>query len=648
MKEVGAGAGAAPAPKPPTTTGGLGSGFNPFGPQTTTANRSGGSSGGGSRSSGGGGGGGGGGGSSGPTPKDRASLDDFYMAWYGRPATTAELNWAFDPKDPKTQDDLVRRAVSDGAKGPAAVKYWGDARQTVMDVFFDPKAIPDSQLTQVVTNLATGAWNADAAKRWVQQQSGWVNSPGYKLQASDFVDTWTALTGRALTFTASNMLTQFLQNPTYTLADWTNWVKGTDSANTGTFGFEKQRAIEKFVKQALGRSATEDELKRDGKFWLFIDPTSQDQASAWNYVRTDAKYKEVYNARFVGKPPDMDEATYIAKATAINAVMGQHYGTNKVVDANGDPITPTEKNDGTDPWEWSNTTPEEMKTLIGADPTELGRQLGVTQTAIENELENADVLKRTLGVEWTKDQWYQYTQGGADSGALRAELNKAKNLDAFRVEWRNYYNTDPTAADYKFVSENFVNPQEFANRKAAAETAKAKLPELNEVAQRVLGRTFSQSDLENWAMHGEGSGTTQALMDQASRLDQYRWMHKQYYGTEPTPEDYAKYAGYASPDQLQWEIATNEEVKSMGPEVQKIWQATYGAPLSDADLRTMVGKTEGYGAIEAQYKEAQKQYQKIETSHDAAFSAQKAQVGYQAGLTGGFGASMDTLPELQV
>ena len=136
------------------------------------------------------------------------------------------------------------------------------------------------------------------------------------------------------------------------------------------------------------------------------------------------------------------------------------------------------------------------------------------------------------------------------------------------------------------------------------------------------------------------------MLDQASRLEQYRWLHKQYYGVEPAPDDYAKYAGYASAAQLQWEIVTQEKIAEYGPDINESFMKAYGYQLDADQLQTMLGEKEGYGDLNRLYKDAKEEEDEKERARIEAFEAEKISTIYTAAPQGGIKTGLPGLGEL--
>jgi hypothetical protein len=168
-------------------------------------------------------------------------------------------------------------------------------------------------------------------------------------------------------------------------------------------------------------------------------------------------------------------------------------------------------------------------------------------------------------------------------------------------------------------------------------------PEINELMQRVYGESITVEELKGMALGQEGSGELKAMVNKATELEQYRWIHKQYFGTEAAPEDYAKYAGYVSPAELQWEILTDEKIKDMAPDINEAFTKVYGYSLTDEQMRTMLGEQQGYGELSGQYRRAKEEWAKKEASRG---QSQSADIGYKTAPAGGFMTSSPGMADL--
>lgn len=298
----------------------------------------------------------------------------------------------------------------------------------------------------------------------------------------------------------------------------------------------------------------------------------------------------------------------------------------------------------------TNVTSSEVQLAIasGLSPADIKMLFQAHEEAIYLEGAYGKTLQEAYGsIGFSHDDWEALARGGQGSGAMRVKLMEAQNRVAFREVWRDYFGTDPGPGDYDYVTENFVSPGEFAKRMAAKESAKSKIDEVNELMQRVYGTTVSLSDLENLAMGGKDSGILQAQITQAEKLDQYRWIYKQYYDREPTPEDYAGFLGYSGPQELQWEIVTTERIAEFRDDVNDVWAATHdGQVLTEDQLWTLYGEQEGYGSLRAELKKAQEQVEDEERSIREAHTAPKFSTWYAAGKTGAFKEAMEGLADI--
>jgi len=267
--------------------------------------------------------------------------------------------------------------------------------------------------------------------------------------------------------------------------------------------------------------------------------------------------------------------------------------------------------------------------------------------------EEAEFLERTQGEIVTEAfggmgdiDWYVVASGAIGSGAMRAQIMEANNRVAYREAYRQVFGSDPGPADYDRITNQFVSPGELIREHQAIESADEMYAEVNDLLQRVMGQTVSKAELKDMVLGRPNSGELRALINQATKLDQYRWVHKQYYGVEPAPDDYAHYAGYSGVSELQWEIVTGERIAELGPQIQEAWRRAYQTELSADDLKTMLGEMEGYGELRRKYTEAEEEVQKQETAVRAAHEEQKVEIAYTKSAMGGFETSLKPFAEL--
>jgi hypothetical protein len=148
-------------------------------------------------------------------------------------------------------------------------------------------------------------------------------------------------------------------------------------------------------------------------------------------------------------------------------------------------------------------------------------------------------------------------------------------------------------------------------------------------------------------MGGQGSGELQAMIDQATRLDAFTDALYQWKGGTPTPDDYASVAGYPSATAFKWEISVQETMKEMGPEIRETWlKAHPDSPLTDEQLKIMLGKSEGWGALQYEYNKSLEEEQKAEIAQKAAMDIEKIRPIYGTAEQGGFKEALPGLADI--
>lgn len=513
-----------------------------------------------------------------------------------------------------------------------------------------------------------------------------VDMPGFDVMSSPLtqaaIEYWVEQTGIPLTWTAKQKLNRLVRDyggmSQAAMTEWTTWVPTTHSAKNGNYGANHRVAIKAKLESLLGRLLTPEELSPDGPLWEMSD------AALYEWAQKTPEYQ----AKFANKPPGVSESDYLANVDAWNVVWRQAYGID-VAAASGMPGTFAEPQLTPDgqaamkrfgfssfaEWEayaggrpgWFRDNmiasgyllpdsatgvagaPNELITWgyeNGVNPAEWMQHVQWEQQAIVAEGTYDPLLLRTLGINLSQDDWYKYTSKAIGWGEIQLQIMEAQNRDSYREVFRNYTGRDPGQSDYDYLSSSFVSPSEYAHRMAAKESAAEMLPQANEILTRVFGRGTSLAELENLAMNGQGSGVLRAQLEQATRLEQYRWVHKQKYGTEPTPSDYARYAGYAGPAELQWELNLAENIDEFGPDAQDAWKKVYNEELTSEQLRILFGDMKGSGDLKYKLKEAQKQVTEAEQAHDAGFQTPGAQHLFGAAPQGGFREVMGGIADI--
>lgn len=414
-------------------------------------------------------------------------------------------------------------------------------------------------------------------------------------------------------------------NPSYaTITAWARrqpeWMDGPQAATNRENLFDRYR----YIMRTMPDASYIEDLVRKGK-----TPDQMEQ-----YLRTTPAYKKLY----AGKPAWMDEGEYMQWRDAYNAVGRQYYspgvGLEPVKDASYDAMIKKSISEGnTTPdyflntgnfmfengtWYYLKENPalwrfsdQQIKYYLenGISPSELADHYRWTEDAAAN-LENMNYLGKALGKTYSMRDAYIVAAGAQGSGAIRAELLKAEYLHSFDTVFAIYNGRPPEASDYAYLDSHFVSPQEYSARMAAVEFAEKMFADVDDLMMRVFGEHADMEQLKNVALGAKGSGAYEARIQLAEELDRYRWVYKSYWKTEPSPQDYARFAGYAGPDELLKELSVREMVKAEGPEMMQVWNdywvAQGQAPLTQEDVETLVGKYVGWGALEARLRVAEK------------------------------------------
>ncbi len=376
------------------------------------------------------------------------------------------------------------------------------------------------------------------------------------------------------------------------------------------------------------------------------------QEALLEYVRGTTEYRTLY----AGKPDWMAENEYIARAQAFDLVMKNHYGIHATVNPDGSISIPTDDTPGDATNNPLNrfgliyVNPQMVNTFLGSNytPEQLAREFEIEENAEANKGTYESILQEAFDITFTDDEWYNLSSGGIGSGALRAKLTEAQNRVAFREAFRTYTGDDPTPGDYDYLSDTFVSPSEYAKRMQAKQSAVAMLPSVNKALEAVFGHATTQEELENLAMGGEGSGALQAEIDQASKLYAMKGTWAEYHaGANPSTDDYATMAGYENANELRFELALQQELNSLTPEIQQTWAFSHNGEQLDAEqIRTLVSGDISEPDFQRQYAEAKKTREKYLTAVLGAHAAGKIGSTYQIGPTGGLQAGVPSLPDL--
>lgn len=580
--------------------------------------------GGGGGGGGGWGGGGGGGGAIDYTDSDvRIQLANEYDLWMGDGWAASHpevIEYAFVRS---WGSDAIRMdCVDRGANSVWANSVWAYIRSKVGDV----------SASVVQSLMRSGAYidKANFEAYIAPQYSG--SSVLTNRQSDEYVDLWDQYTaGKAMTWTAEQKLQEIANTYGYTPEGkdaWERWLRTTESANAGNYGAAKRQVIRDVFTSIMNRAPTDEELAQNSQ-WMDLVSGAYGEFDTAAFVE-QLRETEEYQALYEYKPATMSEQEWWDKKAEFNAV-GSWYFNDQAFAGVG--------------FEY---TDQEIAQLIaeGWEGTSLARYYQAVEEAAYDKAVYSPILEETLGYSFTDDEWFALANGGQGSGNLRAQLVEAQSKNEFREAYRQVFGNDPSPNDYDRITSQYVSPSELIRETQAKNSAAEMYPEVSDLLKRVFGMSISESELADMAIGRAGTGDLRALINEAEKLDQYRWVHKQYYGEEPTAADYAKYAGYSGPDELQWEIVTNERIGEYSDVIKDDFLKGLGMQISDEDIRIMLGEQEGYGELQGQWTKAKKEAQKKENAEQAAHDAEKVNIAYQADETGGFRASLPGLATL--
>ena len=629
-------------------------------------------------SGGGGGSGRGGGGSLDYSdPNVGSTVRDHLIFWFGESWVNSNLSAvSYHLERKSTSDDIRRYAVDNGANGYGMQQVKSVLTQALYGMVGGTMAgaLPDSLYRTLIRNGAYEDADVLGASILAFKDIGWdkafdpiTGAPVFE----PFFDMWEDMTaGADFGWTVKSKLQSIVNQFGFgneALVEFERWVKTTNGAKTGNYGAEVRVKLKNTLEPLLGRALTEAELAVDGPLW------DKDDAALYEWAQTTPEYM----AKFEFKPPGVSEQEFLATQSAWNVVFRQAYGID-VAGLSGMPGTNvgvqlTDEGKAKmaqfgfatfDEWAayaggidrfaqiakdsgWVvdsgafgsvGGAPGELIAwgfANGVGPAEWMQHVQWEQEAIVAEGTYEPTMLRTLGLNLSSDDWYKYTSKAIGWADIHLQIMEAQNRDQFREVFRNYTGHDPSVSDFNYLATSFVSPSEYARRMAAKESAAEMLPQANELMNRVFGHGTTLDELENVAMGGQGSGALKAQLNQAARLDEYRWTHKQKYGTEPTPTDYARYAGYAGPAELEWELNLAEGIDEFGPDIQEVWKKVYNQELSQEELRIMLGDMVGSGELKYKYKQAKEEVTELEQAHDAGFTTPDAMHMYTGAKEGG-------------
>jgi hypothetical protein len=440
----------------------------------------------------------------------------------------------------------------------------------------------------------------------------------------------------------------FVENPNY-IEDVVWAALGGQTASDTLIADWARQDTEKWL---MGpQAAASRENLRDAFIDIMMIAPTPDALDAWlisgmtpYQLIQQLRETPTYKAMYAMKPDWMSEQTWMATGQAYNAVGRWYFGNagvkqyytaeeldelrvRQAISPDSIPNGVYRDEDGNyytyagASWDFST---EQIRFWIdnGITPEELHSYYVWTEDANAN-LPNMNFLGEAIGRQYTFDDAYILMSGAAGSGLIRAQLQQAELRRRFDEAFFIYNGRMPTLEDYEWLEANFPNASAYARIMSAEEDAKANFREVDELLMRVFGEHADLEMLKKVALGSADSGVYESKIQLATELDRYRWEFKSYYKVEPTPEDYARFAGYAGPQELAKELEVRELIQARGPSLQKIYNQ-YWVPLGyesmdDDDVETLVGKYEGWGAIEARMTMAEQHKSQWINAREQAF-----------------------------
>ena len=337
------------------------------------------------------------------------------------------------------------------------------------------------------------------------------------------------------------------------------------------------------------------------------------------YLRTTAEYKRIYAA----KPLYMSEAEFNSLRDGFNAVGRWYYRqagtlqtlTEAEVQALRDTLgLPPEAlppgvhlNEAGEyvTWDgaWEMTDAQLASMLdVGWTPAEWEQHLRYTEQAIAN-LDTMNYLGEALGLTFTQEDALAVQSGAEGSGRIKALLTQAEHRRSFDTSFALLNGRMPTLADYEMLEADYVSAEHYYQAMTAVQQAEAQFPAIDRMFWRIYGHGADLQKLIDVNLDRPGSGPYEAMVQAAEELDRYTGAYREWARHDPTPEDYARFAGMSGPAELEKEIMVLENMKAKGPRIRQRYDEYWGkqgvAPLSDDELETLLGEYQGWGSIQA-------------------------------------------------
>jgi hypothetical protein len=497
----------------------------------------------------------------------------------------------------------------------------------------------------------------------IRKRDEYTNGREYRSLELDLTDAWETIIGRDMTETVALAMEKAIDE-NWTEIMWEDYIRSQPEYETGIEFEGKKAGVYNILSSIWGQGALDDELAADPDYvkntvwaelgqdadpyavqqwarkqpqweagpeasmsrkdlrdyWGSVMMTPIDEDTLDEYVRdglTKPQLLDVmrdtdeYKAKFASKPAWLDEESFNDWVMSFN-------GKGKVYF-------------GSDDFEYSS---DQLTYFFehGITPDELGDRYRWTEEAA-SQLGNAPgswgYYLEAMGISLSQSMAYQIASGAQGSGALKAAIVQGQNRRSFDTAFTLYTGRTPSTSDYAYLESNFVSPEEYAKRMAAKEEAVSIFPEVNEMFQRVYGYEADLEKLQDVALGAEGSGAYKALLTAAEELDRYTLTWREYARTDPTPAQYAQWAGYAGPSELAKLLNARELVQANGREIMSVynayWTAQGAPPISDEDLLILEGQYQGWGAIDSRLQMASEHRERQDQARNQWLSSPTAQ-----------------------
>jgi hypothetical protein len=595
------------------------------------------------------------------------SVDDLFYEQLGRPATQTEKDmivtgqWSWDhvQRWMRTLPEWKNSPGYDQLRVNVAAIWENYIGGTPPADFVDAAIAGNLTDQQIIDRL--------------RQRPEYKTGREYQDTTLQLENEWEERTGRDLTEAAKDQLQLAVDNG-WTMNMWKNWIEDQPEYDVGT-EMEGRRAsvilqleslwgkgavdaklaenpeyVDEVVWKTLGNNADANTIERwarEQPEWLRGPEAASTSINLGQYyaeimrvpMPADALQAAViagmtpaqlllqmretpeYKARYAAMPAWMNEQEFNTQKTLFDAV-GRwyfqndefHYSDEQLSYMFEHGITATEMGDR---YRWTEEAASQM-----------GGGSGSWSWALE-----------AMGITLTDEMAYTMASGAEGSGDLFALLVRGQNRHSFDEAFALYTGSKPSAGDYAYLEANFVSPGEYAARMAAKEYAAEWFPQVNELFQRVLGTEADYNKLMDVSLGAAGSGAYKAMIAAAEELDRYTAPWREYARTDPTPAQYASWAGYSGPDELAKLLNAQELVRSQGADMMGVyndyWVSMGAAPMTQEDVLTLSGKYEGWGAIDARLTMAANHRQREEQARRQALNNPTAQAYTVATQFGG-------------